>query len=91
MGLNPMISNQIFEEPKKFALNLKTAVSIGYVAPLEILGAADEIYETSIPIRSQIIILMMLYSAPAVVANSCPDQIKNRSISDRSVAELFLR
>jgi len=37
--------NQIFEDPKKIALNIKTALLIGYDPPVDVLGAADEIYE----------------------------------------------
>ncbi len=44
-GANPNDLDQVFQEPKKIAINLKTAVSIGYDPPIEILGAADEIYE----------------------------------------------
>lgn len=44
-GAKPNDIDQVFEEPKKIAINLKTAVSIGYDPPIEVLGAADEIYE----------------------------------------------
>ena len=44
-GANPRDLDQIFEEPKKIAINLKTAVAIGYDPPVEVLGAADEIYQ----------------------------------------------
>ena len=37
--------NQIFEDPKKIALNIETALLIGYDPPVDVLGAADEIYE----------------------------------------------
>jgi ABC-type uncharacterized transport system substrate-binding protein len=35
---------QLFEEPPKVALNLKTAEIVGFNPPLLLLGAADEIY-----------------------------------------------
>lgn len=44
-GAKPNELNQVFEEPKKIALNLKTAVAIGYDPTIDVLGAADEIYE----------------------------------------------
>ena len=44
-GAKPRDLDQVFEEPKKIAINLKTAVAIGYDPPIEVLGAADEIYE----------------------------------------------
>lgn len=44
-GAKPNDLEQVFEEPKKIAINLKTAVAIGYDPPIEVLGAADEIYE----------------------------------------------
>ncbi|MDJ0783472.1 MAG: ABC transporter substrate binding protein [Desulfosarcinaceae bacterium] len=44
-GAKPNDLDQVFEEPKKIAINLKTAVAIGYDPPIEVLGAADEIYE----------------------------------------------
>jgi len=44
-GAKPRDLNQIFEDPKKIALNLKTALLIGYDPPVDVLGAADEIYE----------------------------------------------
>jgi hypothetical protein len=37
--------DQVFEEPKKISINLKTAVAIGYDPPVDVLGAADEIFE----------------------------------------------
>lgn len=48
-GANPNDLGQVFEEPKKIAINLKTAVAIGYDPPIEVLGAADEIYEDIVP------------------------------------------
>ncbi len=44
-GAEPNDLNQIFEEPQKIAINFKTTLSIGYDPPIEILGAADVIYE----------------------------------------------
>ena len=44
-GAKPRALDQVFEEPKKIAINLKTAVAIGYDPPIDVLGAADEIFE----------------------------------------------
>ena len=44
-GESPRQLNQIFEEPKKIAINLKTAKTVGFDPPIDVLGAADEIYE----------------------------------------------
>ena len=44
-GATPRQLNQIFEEPKKIAINLKTAKAAGFDPPIDVLGAADEIYE----------------------------------------------
>ena len=43
-GAKPGQLIQLFEEPPKVALNLKTAEIIGFNPPLLLLGAADEIY-----------------------------------------------
>jgi ABC-type uncharacterized transport system substrate-binding protein len=43
-GAKPRDLDQIFEEPKKISINLKTAVAIGYDPPVDVLGAADEIF-----------------------------------------------
>jgi ABC-type uncharacterized transport system substrate-binding protein len=43
-GARPNQINQLFEEPPKIAINLKTAEVIGYNPSLVILGAADEIF-----------------------------------------------
>ncbi len=43
-GARPNDLNQLFEEPPKIAINLKTAEAIGFDPPVVILGAADEIY-----------------------------------------------
>ena len=44
-GATPRQLNQVFEEPKKIAINLKTARAVGFDPPIDVLGAADEIYE----------------------------------------------
>ena len=44
-GGRPRDLDQVFEAAKKIALNLKTALLIGYDPPVDVLGAADEIYE----------------------------------------------
>ena len=44
-GAKPRNLDQVFEEPKKIAINLKTAVAIGYDPPVDVLGAADEIFQ----------------------------------------------
>jgi ABC-type uncharacterized transport system substrate-binding protein len=44
-GAKPRALDQVFEEPKKISINLKTAVAIGYDPPVDVLGAADEIFE----------------------------------------------
>jgi ABC-type uncharacterized transport system substrate-binding protein len=43
-GARPGQLTQLFEEPPKVALNLKTAEIVGFNPPLLLLGAADEIY-----------------------------------------------
>ena len=43
-GAKPGQLTQLFEEPPKVALNLKTAEIVGFNPPLLLLGAADEIY-----------------------------------------------
>ncbi|MFT6926716.1 MAG: ABC-type uncharacterized transport system substrate-binding protein [Psychromonas sp.] len=43
-GAKPNQLTQLFEEPPKVALNLKTAEIVGFNPPLLLLGAADEIY-----------------------------------------------
>jgi ABC-type uncharacterized transport system substrate-binding protein len=45
-GATPRSLNQVFESPPKIAINLETAERINYDPPVDILGAADEIYET---------------------------------------------
>ncbi len=44
-GAKPRQLEQLFEEPPKIAINLKTAQGIGYDPPVDVLGAADEIYQ----------------------------------------------
>jgi ABC-type uncharacterized transport system substrate-binding protein len=44
-GAKPRDLPQLYEEPPRIAINLKTASIIGYDPPMDILGAADEIYE----------------------------------------------
>lgn len=44
-GKKPREVNQIFEPELGLAINLKTAMSIGWNPPLEILAAVDEIYQ----------------------------------------------
>ena len=43
-GAEPNQLAQLFEEPPKIALNLRTAEAIGFDPPVVILGAADEIF-----------------------------------------------
>ena len=44
-GAKPRQLGQIFEDPPKIAINLKTAEIIGYDPPVDVLGAADEIFQ----------------------------------------------
>ncbi len=44
-GAKPRQLDQVFENPPKIAINLKTAEIIGYDPPVDVLGAADEIYQ----------------------------------------------
>ena len=44
-GAKPRQLSQFFEEPSQIAINLKTAENIGYDPPIDILSAADEIFE----------------------------------------------
>ena len=43
-GAKPSQLDQLFQEPPKIAINLKTAEIIGFDPPVVLLGAADEIY-----------------------------------------------
>lgn len=45
-GAKPRELEQLFEDPPRIAINLKTAQEIGYDPSVDILGAADEIYDT---------------------------------------------
>ena len=44
-GANPNQLDQLFQEPPKIAINLKTAELIGFDPPVVLLGAADEIFK----------------------------------------------
>ena len=44
-GALPNQLNQLYEEPPKIALNLKTAEIIGFDPPIVLLGATDEFFE----------------------------------------------
>ncbi len=44
-GAKPREISQLFEEPPKIAINLKTAEIIGYDPPVDVLGASDEIFQ----------------------------------------------
>ena len=44
-GALPNELNQLFEEPPKIALNLKTAEIIGFDPPIVLLGATDEFFD----------------------------------------------
>jgi ABC-type uncharacterized transport system substrate-binding protein len=44
-GAKPGTLNQLFEAPPKIAINLKTAEIIGFDLPVDVLVAADEIYQ----------------------------------------------
>ncbi len=49
-GAKPNQLGQLFEEPPKIAINLKTAELIGFDPPVVLLGAADEIFrEITVP------------------------------------------
>jgi ABC-type uncharacterized transport system substrate-binding protein len=45
-GAKPRQLPQLYEEPPKIAINLKTAEIIGYAPPVHILAAADEIFQS---------------------------------------------
>jgi hypothetical protein len=45
-GAKPRQLNQIWADPAKIALNLETTRQIGFDPPVDILLAADEVYET---------------------------------------------
>lgn len=44
-GAQPNQLNQLYEEPPKIALNLKTAEIIGFDPPIVLMGATDEFFE----------------------------------------------
>ncbi len=44
-GAKPRNIGQLFEDPPKIAINLKTAELIGYDPPVDVLSAADDIFE----------------------------------------------
>ena len=44
-GARPNDLDQLFEEPPKIAINLRTAELIGFNPPVVLLGAADEIFD----------------------------------------------
>ena len=44
-GAKPREIGQLFEEPPKIAINLKTAEIIGYNPPVDVMLAADEIFQ----------------------------------------------
>ena len=44
-GAKPRELDQLFEVPPEIAINLKTAKLIGYDPPVDVLGAADELFE----------------------------------------------
>lgn len=44
-GAKPRQLEQIYEDPPKIAINLKTAEIIGYDPPVDVLSAADEIFQ----------------------------------------------
>lgn len=44
-GAKPRQLGQVFEDPPKIAINLKTAEIINYDPPVDVLGAADEIFQ----------------------------------------------
>lgn len=54
-GAKPRDLDQVFESPPKIAINLATASIIGFDPPVDVLGAADEIYQEieSSPQKSQ--------------------------------------
>ncbi len=48
-GAKPGQLGQLFEDPTKIAINLKTAEVIQYDPPVDVLGSADEIYTEIVP------------------------------------------
>lgn len=45
-GAKPRALSQIWEDPAKIAINIRTAKAVGFNPPVELMLAADEIYET---------------------------------------------
>lgn len=45
-GAKPRDLNQLFEDPPRIAINLKTAQIIGYDPGVDILGSSDEVFES---------------------------------------------
>ncbi|CAN1523671.1 COG2984 ABC-type uncharacterized transport system, periplasmic component [Rhabdaerophilaceae bacterium] len=45
-GIRPRMLSQIWEDPAKIAINIQAAKAIGFNPPVELMLAADEIYET---------------------------------------------
>ncbi len=50
-GAKPRDLEQIFEDPPRIAINLKAAQTIGYDPPVDVLGSADEVYDTIAPAK----------------------------------------
>ena len=50
-GAMPNDLNQLFQEPPKIAINLKTAEVIGFDPPVVLLGAADEIFDDAVAVN----------------------------------------
>ncbi|MGB5158924.1 ABC transporter substrate binding protein [Desulfobacterium sp. N47] len=44
-GAKPRVLDQLFEDPPRIAINLKTARIIGYDPGVDILGSSDEVFE----------------------------------------------
>ncbi|MGK5090751.1 ABC transporter substrate binding protein [Deltaproteobacteria bacterium TL4] len=59
-GAKPRALSQIFKSPPQIAINLETAKMIGYEPPIDVLGAADEIYEVIIPSSPQSPLIEMI-------------------------------
>ena len=45
-GSRPRALNQVFEDPRRIAINLETAKIIGYKVPWSIMNVADEVYDS---------------------------------------------
>lgn len=44
-GARPGKLSQIFEDPKRIAINMKTAQAIGFKIPRGLIQVADEVYK----------------------------------------------